>query len=160
MQQDPNLSKKHKQESLLLVAVRNNMATFLEDLIANGADINYINSNGHPLSHIAASKNNYDVAKVLSDHGVKFNFIDEYSCPSLNQAAKHGNINLIKLILASDNNIDINIKDAHGETIAHDLVVRGNIDCIKELISMGLDLNIKSNKGLCRLRRRFNYKKQ
>lgn len=90
----------------------------MQELIANGADVNERDVRGRTPLHYPA---NFEVAKLLIEHGADVNASDNYDTTPLHNASYKGEYETVKLLI--DAGADINAKDCDGITplmYAHD----------------------------------------
>ncbi len=78
-------------------------------------DINYQNSKGETLLHVACQNNKHLLAKLLIEKGAKTNIADNDETTSLVIACKKGNYDIVKLLLK--NGADVNRTGKSGKNI-------------------------------------------
>ncbi|GAB1301453.1 Ankyrin repeat domain 29 [Apodemus speciosus] len=61
-------------------------------------------------------------------------------------AAKRGNLALLKLLLNSGR-VDVDCRDSHGTTLLMVASYAGHIDCVRELVLQGADINLQRESG-------------
>ncbi|XP_014446781.1 ankyrin repeat domain-containing protein 29 isoform X2 [Tupaia chinensis] len=61
-------------------------------------------------------------------------------------AARRGNLALLKLLLNSGR-VDVDCRDSHGTTLLMVASYAGHIDCVKELVLQGADINLQREDG-------------
>ncbi|XP_058532835.1 ankyrin repeat domain-containing protein 29 isoform X2 [Ochotona princeps] len=61
-------------------------------------------------------------------------------------AARRGNLALLKLLLNSGR-VDVDCRDSHGTTLLMVASYAGHIDCVKELVLQGADINLQRESG-------------
>uniref|UniRef100_F7G2R3 Ankyrin repeat domain 29 n=1 Tax=Monodelphis domestica TaxID=13616 RepID=F7G2R3_MONDO len=61
-------------------------------------------------------------------------------------AARKGNLALLKLLLNSGR-VDVDCRDSHGTTLLMVASYAGHIDCVKELVLQGADINLQRESG-------------
>lgn len=120
-------------------------------LLARGVDVNSKDKYGWtPLFH-SVKHNNLTITSFLLGYGANPNIfsIDVLGVKKitpLHLAAAQGNLDIIKLLLAYDANIDASGDD--GNTPLHRATEdSNNLDAVQELISRKADVNAKNRKG-------------
>ena len=86
----------------------------VQDLIERGADVGAKSDEGHTPLHLAAARNDLELAKLLIDRGADVNVEDEDGWTPLHLASYKDNIEIVKLLL--DAGADVEAKDNHGMT--------------------------------------------
>ncbi|XP_055092132.1 ankyrin repeat domain-containing protein 29 isoform X2 [Symphalangus syndactylus] len=61
-------------------------------------------------------------------------------------AARRGNLALLKLLLNSGR-VDVDCRDSHGTTLLMVAAYAGHIDCVRELVLQGADINLQREDG-------------
>ena len=72
-----------KANQSLLKACKNDERSKVEDAVAKGADINFINEKGHSVAHVAAAFGALDVIRYLYKSGADFTVQNAVSSPAL-----------------------------------------------------------------------------
>ncbi len=152
----------------LQIAVKNRNLPMAEFLISRGADVNA----GNSLPIITAAEKNYpEMFKLLLKHGAITDLTINYGSRNIyleelvshnksmrDALKKTGNskVDNYTLFYASTDDLkrliakggyDINIRDADGNTLLHSAVNEENYDKVDFLLSKGLDINARNNKG-------------
>jgi len=131
-------------------------------LLNNGCDINLRGSNGYTALHFAVFLESIEIVKLLLDY-------ESNSLSTNKKASSHciniqdtlfgstplhiaigvkKNIEIVKLLLNSDYNIDINIQNTISHhTPLHLAVIDGSFDIVKLLLEKKCDLNIQTSGG-------------
>jgi uncharacterized protein len=105
--------------------------TVLDELLAQGADVNQPSNNVHRVQpiHSAASMLHFDVIKTLLEHGAEVNTRQEESFVALHYAAEDGQLELVELLL--QHGADPTIATNTGET-ARDLALKNGHQQVAE----------------------------
>ena len=106
-------------------------------LLSKDADPKMPTSIGVTPLHLAVSKNNLDVCKILLKHGVSARVKDKRGQLALHRAAAAGNVPIVKLLL--ENNSPVNATDMYGMTALHHAISEGNGDVAVELLKVGAE---------------------
>ena len=128
--------------SLLCFAIHYGKIKSVEFLLAKGADINQKNKVFHdeaPL-HLAVRDFNVEIIKLLLQAGVDINVKNDQSQTALLLACEHENVDLQMFI---DAGADVFVKDIHEKIALHYAAQSGSVNAIKDLITLGLDVNAK-----------------
>ena len=98
---------------LLCVATRNDSKEMLELLLEKGADINEVSEDrGYSPVMDAVWRKNYEIAKLLIDHGADLSTMSSDGQSILVLAVGNGNSKIVKLLL--DSGADPDVKDSMG----------------------------------------------
>jgi ankyrin repeat protein len=120
----------------------------VEFLLANGADINYINAiNGQTALHNAADfgylsltqflvKNNAEIDLKSSDGGMT----------ALQYASQYNHLPIVKLLI--ENNASLDETDNVGQTALQMAAVRGNFEVVQFLVEKGANITSVDKDGL------------
>jgi cytochrome c len=111
-----------------------------------GADINEPDGFGTPL-YYAVSRQHIDAAKLLVARGADVNAGSKIGGPPLKPAVAKGKIELIELLL--EHGADPNVA-AGKETVLHQAVRNGCLDCVKALVAAGADVNARGADAVAR----------
>jgi cytohesin len=142
-------------ETSLHAAAFNNRINIIQLLLDNGAEINSEDNNGYTPMDMARG----EVSLLLGKHGGKENYRTETitkaakaeptaaEAPkiSIHEAAKEGNIEVVKQHLAAGT--DVNVKDNMVRTPLHRASTMGHKEIVELLITKGADVNVKDNDG-------------
>jgi cytochrome c len=90
------------------------------------------------LLYYAVSRQHIDAAKLLIDRGADVNAGSKVAGPPLKAAVAKSNIELITLLLAHGADPNVAVGD---QTVLHEAVRRGCLDCVKALVAAGADVN-------------------
>jgi ankyrin repeat protein len=103
----------------LFEAVTKNDKEKVEELIKNGADVNFIKEAG-PWMKVsilitAVNNQNLDIAKLLLDNKADVNWKDGFNSSAILYAASTGNIEMVQLLL--EKGADIKDNDGQGNSV-------------------------------------------
>lgn len=66
---------------------------------------------------------------------------------ALHLPAKNGNIDALRKVISDNPKINISQKNKNGNSPLHKASQYGRLDIVKELVSLGMDINIKNRDG-------------
>ncbi|XP_059489715.1 uncharacterized protein LOC132204878 [Neocloeon triangulifer] len=114
-------------------------------ILERGADVNKRNKSCATALTISTVANNHKLMKILLQHpGVEVDATDPDGMTSLHYAAACGLYDAITILLK--NNAEINLQDNFGRTALHRVLVSGNLECIKLLVSEpNVNVNIRDH---------------
>lgn len=132
--------------TLLHVAVMNERLFLIEKLIDLKANINAEDFSGTSVLHYAAGYGHVDVFKLLQQQGAKLDVRNKMQDTILHIAIANDRKQIIELII---DKVDVNAKNADGDTPLHYVTAAGTNDIFDLLITQkGLILDQKNNDGL------------
>ncbi|KAM7495935.1 hypothetical protein LguiA_020349 [Lonicera macranthoides] len=124
---------------LLRSAVVRRNSYFVSVLIDSGADVHNRDSDGLSVMSLAVRSGNMDVVRFLIESGCVFdNLIDRF----LHDAAEMDRVDLMEVLCLCYLDLDVNAKDMYNRTPLHVAAVRGYIEVIRFLVSVGGDPEI------------------
>ena len=131
----------------LMRAVKDHDAAQVKQLIAQGVDVNELDSGGDAPLIIAAYNGYTEIVKLLLDAGADVGALDPgMKATALHAASYAGHAEAAKLLI--EGGIDIDKQGPYnGYTALHDAVWQNNVDVARVLIDAGANLSIKSNSG-------------
>ncbi len=135
-------------ETPLLSAVQSGNYEITKRLLEKGANVNatppgYGSSYRTPLE-VAVGNGNVELMNLLIKEGGDINVKDDRHF-LLRDAVCNGRTEVVEFLL--DKGIEIDIRNALGNTTLRDAVKKGHTDIVKLLIEKGADVNTKDNKG-------------
>ncbi len=119
---------------------------------------------GYTPMHMAITKNNKDIIRLLINAGADVNVMDQMGSSLLHQAIEKKNIEIFKMILSAGMShlfhhllrstypliyagANVNVVDRYGETPLHLAVEKNNTVIIKLLVDAGADESIRNMYG-------------
>jgi ankyrin repeat protein len=128
----------------LYEAVGHNQLEIAELLLANGADVNardmYLHS---PLIQALWVYNHDKMVRLLLAKGADVNLADKWSMTALCYAAKQGQIEDAKILLANDANVNFSQSILPGGTPLYFAVIGTHTEMVELLLTNGADANQK-----------------
>lgn len=140
---DVNLANASK-ETPLRVAIITGMADIAACLIGYNAKVTEVDVRGRSLLHLASSKNDCLVGRLVLKQ-LNVNIRDCEGATPLHLAAEFGCLEMIKLLL--NKGADVNAQDADGYTALHISCSKKNLDILKFLIYKGASLSLPTCHG-------------
>lgn len=112
--------------------------------LANGADINLVNSNGESALALAAWKGRTEIVKWLLERGARIN-APPRSWSALHYAVFGGHQELANFLI--EQGADINARSTNGSTPLMMAIYEGKEDLARRLIEKGADRRVKNDWG-------------
>ena len=129
--------------TVLHYAVHQKNTALVKFLVGKGADINIRNKKNQSAIYLAALNDQMDVVLFLLEKGAEIDQKTAYML--LPAAAKDGNLALTKSLL--EQNLNVNHKNANGNTALHNAAAAGKLEMVKFLVSRGANIKIRNNYG-------------
>ncbi len=144
----------------LIKAVENKDVNKINELLQQGADVNFKDENEYSvLIHAAINHSDIEqesikyanIVRILLANGADINAKDEQDYTALRFAAADNNIETVKALLEANNPpADPNIQDNMDEkTALHAASEEGHVEIVKLLLTVNnIDLSIKADNGM------------
>jgi ankyrin repeat protein len=133
-------------EPELITAVKRADAATVRSLLAQKVDVNATDATGSTALHVAAQKDNAEIAGMLIASGANVNAKSRYNVTPMSLAATNGNAALIERLLKAG--VDANSVSGDEQTALMTAARNGNVDAIKMLLTHGADVNtVEAFKG-------------
>jgi ankyrin repeat protein len=131
----------------LMQAVKANDVARVKQLIAQGVNVNEIDSGGDAPLILAAYNGYTEVTRLLLEAGADVGALDPgMKATALHAAAYAGRTDAAKLLV--QHGIDIDKQGPYnGYTALHDSIWQNNIDVARVLIDAGANLHLKNHEG-------------
>ncbi len=130
---DANIANKEGWTPLFTAIFGNSTVINIDKLLKHGASVNYKDLNGVKPLQLALEKGQADVILLLLENGATGDII---------LAAEMGNIEVVKKLMETMIEEDINHQDVKGETALHKACAKNKVDIVAYLIENGALLNI------------------
>ena len=131
----------------LMKAIHDNDEARIKTLIAGGANVDELDTNGDAPLVMAAYLGHSGIVKALLDAGADVRAVDPgMRATALHAAAYAGRTEAARLLIRSG--IDINKQGPqNGYTALHDAIWENHVDTARVIIEAGADLTLKSHRG-------------
>ncbi|PKS09158.1 hypothetical protein jhhlp_003772 [Lomentospora prolificans] len=146
-QEDVDIKGNKKQQSALLLAVKNGLKDAVVALLGKGADISLKDSKKRTALHWAAIGCDVEIMKLLLYHNNTFciNEKDSIGRTALHWAASRGQPHAVELLLRADAHHVIEDKDGRSALIL--AAMRGSIGPVQALLKNGSDPKTRGKDG-------------
>ena len=135
-------------EELLAAAARGETER-VQELLSDGANVDYQDEEGLTVLMYAIENNKLDTVNVLIDAGADLNMLDEaHGWPALRYALRNENENIDIVNVLVEAGADLNIQDKEWK-ISDLMIAAGNgmVDIVRALLAAGADVSLKSEEG-------------
>jgi ankyrin repeat protein len=142
LKEHPELAedKNNMGQTPLYAAVAHNQLEIAELLLANGADVNTRDGYGHtPLMQALWVYNHDKMVRLLLANGADLNLEDKWRMTALAYAAKQGQLEDAKVLLANDANVNV----VSGSSPLYFAVVGTHTEMVALLLANGADVNYR-----------------
>jgi ankyrin repeat protein len=146
---------------LLSIAVQNECGEIIEGLLEHGADVNASDGCGRTALHFTAlgkgrglfashldSSVRGEIAKLLLSRGANVNAKTKNGLTALHAAAEKGYVEVVKVLLEYNADVNSKSKDEYGRTALHFASKGGHEQIVTVLLEHGSDINIMSKDNL------------
>ncbi|KAL4881739.1 ankyrin repeat-containing domain protein [Aspergillus karnatakaensis] len=147
----PGLEINHQDKdgrTALIYAAERGYYSIVEALLNKGADTEKQEkgSNGTAIMRaIDYGRNN--VVELLVKCGTNLHHVDVFNRGILHSAAVNRQPDILRMLVAHDKTLDVNMRDINGKTTLHDIARMGGVETAETLIDLGGDPTIKDNHG-------------
>ncbi|KPA15410.1 Ankyrin-1, partial [Candidatus Magnetomorum sp. HK-1] len=131
-------------ETPLIHAVKLGEIKIAKELLKAGANVNGQDKNNRTALYAAIEKGNYNLVKLLIDHGIKITYFDKEKTPLIH-AAMLGNERITKLLI--DDGVKLNEVDDNCKTALHAAISSNNSNIVGLLIQKGININLYDGKS-------------
>ena len=132
-----------ERTSTLIRAVMNQDARLCNILLCEGASIDLQSQYNYTALHIACNKGDLEVVKVLCFFKANILNVTSQGFSPLHFAARHGNEDVVDLLLKNGAVECLNMQTREGETPLHIAATKGRINALTTLITNGASLEIR-----------------
>jgi len=146
----PKIDVNHQDRAgytTLIYAASEGFVGVVEALLDGGADPEIEDDQGGRAIQRAIDGDEYAVVKLLLQRNVEYNFRDTFGRTLLHSAACNGRTGIIRLLLQTCQDLDINAQGNAGETALHDSVRLDYLETTKALLEFGARTDIPNNAG-------------
>jgi ankyrin repeat protein len=132
-------------EKEIIRAAEKGKLQLLNELIAQGQDVNVSKRDGWIPLMAAVKNGRYEVVQRLLDKGADTNACKRDGWTPLMEATKKGQLDVSKLLLARG--ADVNAQTKNGWTALLSAVDESRVDMVELLLETGADVNARKNDG-------------
>ncbi|XP_036978092.1 ankyrin repeat and SOCS box protein 15-like isoform X2 [Acanthopagrus latus] len=132
-----------RNESPLLIAVRQRSYDMVASLIMGGAFVEQVCQSKRTATHEAAKVGCPDILMLLLRHGAKVTARDIYGVTPLGIAAEFSNPQALDILIMHGG--DVNAQANNGDTVLYDAAGSGNLDSIELLLHNRANPNLPSH---------------
>lgn len=146
----PKIDVNHQDRAgytTLIYAASKGFVGVVEALFDGGADPEIEDDQGGRAIQRAIDEDEYAVVKLLLQRNVEYNFRDTFGRTLLHSAACNDRAGIIRLLLQTCQDLDINAQGNAGETALHDSVRFDYLETTKALLEFGARTDIPNNAG-------------
>lgn len=140
-------SRSHDGSTALLTAAHSCCSEYIEMFIANGANVNDVDSSGMSCLMVACEKNLDEIVQLLFDSGANVNLRSNTNLSAFKLACMHGNIGICEFLLDTDRLVRSTLE----EDAASSLILAGkmgNLNSIQFIINQELaNCNVSDKHG-------------
>ncbi|KAL2813422.1 ankyrin repeat-containing domain protein [Aspergillus granulosus] len=117
-------------------------------LLDKGADTEVLQEGSKGTAIMRAiDHNRISIVELLIERGANLHHKDVFDRGVLHSAAVNCRAEILRILLAKDPTLDVNMRDAHGKTTLHDIARFGDLETVEVLLAHGADPTIKDNHG-------------
>ena len=145
----PNIinSRDYQLQTPLHICSEHENTLIAQDLIRQGAKLDFKDLAGDTPLHNALLLSNDDFAEILIEKDANYCIPNNDGNTALHLAIKSGNTSLIKEMLQHTSKLKINIMDKEGNTPLILAAAKGNLNVVKLLLEAKAKTNIRNNNG-------------
>ena len=139
------MSQQGKSDQLLL-KVKEGDISAVQQLLSEGADVNYINNQGECAMFLAALKGDTDMTAVLIKNGAQIDLQDDIGWSPLKKASHSGRVEVTKLLLENGAKVDLRT-NAGVSTALYLASQQGHTEVAKLLLEHGAAVDLQFNRA-------------
>lgn len=132
------------QAKFMAAAAENDSVT-VQELLAQGVDIESRDANGRSALLLATHHNAIDVARILIDTGANVNAMDNITDSPYLYAGAEGRLEILRMTLA--HGADLSSVNRYGGTALIPAAHHGHVETVRELLKTGIDIDHINNLG-------------
>jgi hypothetical protein len=134
-----HLSASASLKAKFLTAAAKNDSVTVQELLAQGVDIESRDANGCSALLLATHHNAIDVARILIDTGANVNVMDNITDSPYLYAGAEGRLEILRMALA--HGADLASVNRYGGTALIPAAHHGHIETVRELLKTGIDID-------------------
>lgn len=128
-----------------LAAAAEDDAVAVQEMLAQGVDIESRDGNGRSALLLATHHNAINVARVLIDAGANVNAMDNITDSPFLYAGAEGRLEILRMTLA--HGADLNSVNRYGGTALIPAAHHGHVETVRELLKTEIDIDHINNLG-------------
>lgn len=126
-------------QAKFLTAAAENESVTVQELLAQGVDIESHDTNGRSALLLATYHNAIDVARILIDTGANVNAMDNITDSPYLYAGAEGRLEILRMALA--HGADLASVNRYGGTALIPAAHHGHVETVRELLKTGIDID-------------------
>ena len=126
-------------QAKFLTAAAENDSVAVQELLAQGVDIESHDANGRSALLLATHHNAIDVARILIDTGANVNAMDNITDSPYLYAGAEGRLEILRMALA--HGADLASVNRYGGTALIPAAHHGHVETVRELLKTGIDID-------------------
>ena len=138
------MSEQSKSDALLLSVSGGNI-NVVQQLLSEGADVNYINEQGEFALYTACSNGDVDMTALLLKNRAQINLQDNKGWFSLMRASHNGHVEVARLLL--ENGATIDLQNKNGASALYIASQNGHVKVAKLLLESHAKVDLQSGTG-------------
>ena len=138
----------------LLTASNSANIDSVQALVSSGADVNFVTTDGDrtPLSN-AIRQSRPEIAELLIDAGANVNWADSAGYTHLMDAARDGNLDMVRLLISHNADLEITVSPDFPDTVLWIATSSNEPEIVSELLRAGADASGEAGESALRLAR-------
>jgi Zn-dependent protease with chaperone function len=133
------------QFNQLILAIQENRANDIPDIIKAGADISFVLDRNVTALHLAVATDHIECIPPLLQAGADVNVKTCNGYTALHLAAENANKDMLLALLNAK--ADVLATDEDDDAALHFAVRKGNVECVQELLKAGASFKVFNKKG-------------
>lgn len=126
-------------DSRLYSAVWRGQLARVQELIAEGVEVNAIDSDGDPILREAVWRGHTEIARALINAGADVDAVDSDGDPPLREAIWRNRLDIVQLLVEAQANVSA--VDGEGEPLLYTPIWRGQTEIVRTLVDAGADVD-------------------
>ena len=148
-------TKDNNGDNVLMIAASTNNLDAVKTILAKTKDINTTNNNGETALVAAIKSGSPEIVNYLIENGAKTNIetsngnLATYLVQAYKPARGNEKNTVFeeKLEILKNNKVNLTAKNKNGETLYHTAVIKNDLNLLKALENLNIDINAANNEG-------------